>query len=186
MRTLVETQVLVGERGALPPGAAARTRIQVPADRAGGARRAHRPAPARGQAAAADRRGHRQGRARSPLLQAIAGAVRGRRCAAGSAASRRRSSSTRRALFPELEYTFKHALTHEVAYGSLLAGAAARAARAHRGRDRAALPPDRLAEHVERLAHHALRGELWEKAVVYLRQAGAKAVARSALPDAAA
>ena len=26
----------------------------------------------------------------------------------------------RRSLFPELEYTFKHALTHEVAYGSLL------------------------------------------------------------------
>ena len=26
------------------------------------------------------------------------------------------------ALFPELEYTFKHALTHEVAYGSLLQG----------------------------------------------------------------
>ena len=26
----------------------------------------------------------------------------------------------RRVLFPDLEYTFKHALTHEVAYGSLL------------------------------------------------------------------
>ena len=38
-----------------------------------------------------------------------------------------------------------------------------------------ALYPDRLAEHVERLAHHALRGEVWDKAVAYLRQAGAKA-----------
>ena len=43
---------------------------------------------------------------------------------------------------------------------------------------------DRLGEQIERLAHHALRGELREKAVHYLRQAGAKAAARSALPDA--
>ena len=43
---------------------------------------------------------------------------------------------------------------------------------------------DRLDEHVERLAHHAVRGEVWEKAVPYLRQAGLKAAARSALPDA--
>ena len=35
--------------------------------------------------------------------------------------------------------------------------------------------PDRLAEQIERLAHHALRGELREKAVHYLRQAGLKA-----------
>ena len=42
---------------------------------------------------------------------------------------------------------------------------------------------DRLGEHIERLAHHALRGELREKAVDYLRQAGLKAAARSALPD---
>jgi tetratricopeptide (TPR) repeat protein len=43
---------------------------------------------------------------------------------------------------------------------------------------------DRLADHVERLAHHALRGELWDKALTYFRQAGAKAVARSALREA--
>ena len=41
-------------------------------------------------------------------------------CAGGSPASRPPSSCTRRASFPDLEYTFKHALTHEVAYGSLL------------------------------------------------------------------
>jgi len=45
---------------------------------------------------------------------------------------------------------------------------------------------DRLDEHVELLAHHALRGELWEKAVRYLQRAGARAAARSALPDARA
>ena len=49
-----------------------------------------------------------------------------------------------------------------------------------------ALYPDRLAEHVERLAHHAVRGEAWEKAVAYLRQAGAKAFGRSANREAAA
>jgi tetratricopeptide (TPR) repeat protein len=43
---------------------------------------------------------------------------------------------------------------------------------------------DRLGEQVERLAHHAVGGELKEKAVHYLRQAGAKAATRSALSDA--
>ena len=41
-------------------------------------------------------------------------------------------------LFPDLEYTFKHALTHEVAYGSLLQERR-RALHAHRRGDRAAL-----------------------------------------------
>ena len=36
------------------------------------------------------------------------------------------------------------------------------------------LYPDRLDEHVERLAHHALRAERWEQAVAYCRQAGAE------------
>ena len=43
-----------------------------------------------------------------------------------------------------------------------------------------ALYPDRLVEQVERLAHHAFRGEVGEKAVTYLRQAGAKALGHSA------
>jgi len=41
---------------------------------------------------------------------------------------------------------------------------------------------DRLGEQVERLAHHAARGELGEKAVVYLRQAGAKAFTTRPIP----
>ncbi len=82
-------------------------------------------------------------------------------------------------LFPELEYTFKHALTHEVAYGSLLTE---RRKALHAGVVDAieALFPDRLDEYVERLAHHALQGEVWEKALSSCRQAGRKAVARSA------
>jgi tetratricopeptide (TPR) repeat protein len=43
-----------------------------------------------------------------------------------------------------------------------------------------ALYSDRLMEQIERLAHHVFRGEEWTKAVGYLRQAGAKAFARSA------
>jgi DNA-binding SARP family transcriptional activator len=45
-------------------------------------------------------------------------------------------------------------------------------------------PDDRVGERIEQLAHHALQGESWERAARYLRQAGAKAAARSALPDA--
>ena len=88
-------------------------------------------------------------------------------------------------LVPDLEYTFKHALTHEVAYGSMLQD---RRRALHRQivETIERLYPDRLAEHVERLAHHAVRGDLWEKAVSYLRQAGAKAFARSANREAAA
>jgi hypothetical protein len=44
---------------------------------------------------------------------------------------------------------------------------------------------DRLVEHVERLAHHARQGEVWDKAVRYLRQAGIKGFLRSANREAA-
>ena len=86
-------------------------------------------------------------------------------------------------LFPTLEYTFKHALTHDVAYGSLLTGRR----RALHGRAMESLErlnADRLGEQVERLAHHAVRGEIWDKAINYLRQAGAKAVSRAANQEA--
>src|SRR5206468_11210440 len=88
-------------------------------------------------------------------------------------------------LFPERVYTFKHALTHEVAYGGLLR----ERQRLLHGRIVAAIEQgyaDRLADQVERLAHHALRGEVWDKAVAYFRQAGDKAVARSAGREAVA
>ena len=88
-------------------------------------------------------------------------------------------------LFPELEYTFKHALTHEVAYGSLLQERR-RALHAKIVEAIEQLYPDRLAEQVERLAHHAFRGEVWDKAVAYCRQAGVKATERSAYQQAVA
>jgi len=87
-------------------------------------------------------------------------------------------------LFPDVEYTFKHALTYEVAYASLLQtrrrelhARILEAIEQHRD--------DRLAEHVERLAYHAVRAEAWEKAITCLRQAGDKAMLRSAYRAAA-
>jgi tetratricopeptide (TPR) repeat protein len=87
-------------------------------------------------------------------------------------------------LFPEPEYTFKHALTHEVAYNSLLLerrrGLHGRLVEALE-----ALAPDRVVEQVERLAHHAVRGEVWGKAVTYCQQAGARAARNRAAFSAA-
>jgi tetratricopeptide (TPR) repeat protein len=88
-------------------------------------------------------------------------------------------------LFPELAYTFKHALTHEVAYGSLLQERR-RALHARIVEAMEGLSADRLTEQVERLAHHAVRGELWDKALGYCRQAGGRAAARSAYREAVA
>jgi transcriptional regulator with AAA-type ATPase domain/tetratricopeptide (TPR) repeat protein len=87
--------------------------------------------------------------------------------------------------FPEVKYRFRHALTHEVAYESL------RPERRRQLHARIVVAieashSDRLLEDVGRLAHHATRGELWEKAVEYSRQAGAKAAARSAHQQAVA
>jgi class 3 adenylate cyclase/tetratricopeptide (TPR) repeat protein len=79
-------------------------------------------------------------------------------------------------LFPEHAYTFKHALTHEVAYRSLL-------------QERRRALHARIVEALEtlagdRLADHAVRGEVWDKALVYCRQAGARAMERSASREA--
>jgi tetratricopeptide (TPR) repeat protein len=70
-------------------------------------------------------------------------------------------------------------LTHEVAYGGLLQ----ERRRVLHGRiveTIAGWAGEGLDEQVDRLAHHALRGEVWAKALVYGQQAGEKALARSA------
>jgi tetratricopeptide (TPR) repeat protein len=82
-------------------------------------------------------------------------------------------------LFPDLEYTFKHALTHEVAYGGVLQ----ERRRLLHGQILATmerLHADRVGEHAEVLAHHAERAGVIDRAVRYLREAGARAAARSA------
>src|SRR4030095_2535079 len=75
--------------------------------------------------------------------------------------------------------TFKHALTQQVAYETLLQERR-RALHTRIVAALEALAGERVAEQVEHLAHHALRGEVWDKAVAYFRQAGEKAMARSA------
>ena len=89
-------------------------------------------------------------------------------------------------LFPEQVYTFKHALTHEVAYGSLL-HERRRVLHARIVEAIEALASDRVAEQVERLAYHAaLRGEVWDKAVTCCQQAGVRAYDRAAFREAVA
>jgi class 3 adenylate cyclase/tetratricopeptide (TPR) repeat protein len=82
-------------------------------------------------------------------------------------------------LFPDLEYTFTHALTHEVAYAAILREQR-RATDARIVEVAETLYGDRLTEHVERLASHALRGEEWAKAERYATEAGQKAASRRA------
>ena len=79
-----------------------------------------------------------------------------------------------KSLFPELEYIFKHALTQEVAYNSLLLK---RRKEIHEriGNAIEELYPDRLEEFYEVLAHHYSRSENWEKAYQYLKLSGVKA-----------
>jgi len=86
-------------------------------------------------------------------------------------------------LFPDLEYTFKHALTHEVAYNGVLQERR-RALHATILETLERLHADRLGEHAEVLAQHAVRAAIPDKAVRYLREAGAKATARAANRDA--
>ena len=181
VRTLVETKVLAGERGAYQVAKAAQT-LQIPATaQAILAARIDRLTPE-------DKR----------LLQAAS--VLGKDVpfallqvlVEGPEETLRRGLATLQAaeflyearLFPDLEYTFKHALTHDVAYGSLLQDRR-RALHARIVDAIEALYADRLMEHVEQLADHAFRGEVWDKAVRYLREAGAKALARAANREAA-
>ena len=89
------------------------------------------------------------------------------------------------ALHPELAYMFKHALTHDVAYESVMVN---RRRTLHRtiGRTIEELYGDRLAEHYETLAHHFLRGEDWEKALHYFDCSSQKAADTHANAAAAA
>ena len=88
-------------------------------------------------------------------------------------------------LFPEVEYTFKHGLTHDVAYRALL-HSQRRSLHARIVETFERLYPGRVADQAERLADHAMSGELFEKAAGYLHQAGRKAAARGAGREAVA
>jgi len=80
---------------------------------------------------------------------------------------------------------FRHALVHEVAYGSLISAKRQMLhARVLRGME-AQFRDSRL-DVVESLAHHAFNAALWDEALTYLCQAGDKAVEFSAYQAAAA
>ena len=182
VRTLVETRVLVGARGAYrlqkPLGT-----IEVPATvKALLAARIDRlPSVEKGVLQAASVIGTD---VPFGLLQAIAGMpdeeLRQHLVQLQSAEFLYETN-----LFPELEHTFKHALTHEVAYGTLL-GDRRRTLHARIVEAIERLFAGRLTEQVEQLAHHAVRGEVWDRAVTYLHEAGAKAFRRSTYPEAIA
>jgi tetratricopeptide (TPR) repeat protein len=182
VQTLVETGVLVGERGALRLVQALPT-IQVPATvQAVLAARIDRLPPEEKhllQTAAV-----LGTEVPLPLVQAIAELPEAT-LSRGLAHLQAAEFLYETRLFPEPAYTFKHALTHEVAYNSLLLerrrGLHARLLTAIE-----ALASERVAEQVERLAHHALRGEVWDKAVTWCQQAGARADDRAAFGEAVA
>ena len=88
-----------------------------------------------------------------------------------------------RAYFAELAYMFKHALTHDVAYSTLLIKRR-KAIHSLVGAAIEELYADRLAEQFEALAHHYYEGQEWEKALDYLEKAGDKATAVYANQDA--
>ena len=86
---------------------------------------------------------------------------------------------------PHLEYTFKPALTEDVAYESLLRDRR-RTLHARVVEVIEATHPDRLDEHVEELSRHALKAGSWDQAHRYARQAATKAHAKFAYNDAIA
>ena len=138
VRTLVETKVLIGERGAYRLVTALPS-IQVPATVQAilAARIDRLPADEKRLLQTASVIGTDVA---FPLLQAMADlpeeALR-----RGLAHLQAAEFLYETRLFPDLEYTFKHALTHEVAYRRPAPGAAARAPRPHRRGPRAALRP---------------------------------------------
>jgi class 3 adenylate cyclase/tetratricopeptide (TPR) repeat protein len=167
VRALVETGVLAGDRGAYRL-AQATTVVQMPATvQAILEARIDRLAPADKtllQAASVVGKD-----VPLPLLQAIAG-LDDDELARGVDRLQSAEFLYQTRLFPEPEYTFKHALTHEVAYTSLLNE---RRRALHRQTVEAIerLHAGRLAEHRDRLVHHAFRGEMWSRALRYLRHA---------------
>jgi DNA-binding winged helix-turn-helix (wHTH) protein/class 3 adenylate cyclase/predicted ATPase len=84
---------------------------------------------------------------------------------------------------PASAYTFKHALTQEVAYGGLLQERR-RALHGRAAQAIEALFAERLPEHYYALAHHYSRSGHTAKAVDYLQRAGLQAVERSAYAEA--
>jgi class 3 adenylate cyclase/tetratricopeptide (TPR) repeat protein len=82
-------------------------------------------------------------------------------------------------LFPDIEYTFKHALMHDAAYQMLSAD---RRRTLHKAAFTAGekLYADLLSEKADWLAFHAFRAHAWDRAVIHLQAAAAREIARAA------
>jgi len=85
--------------------------------------------------------------------------------------------------FPEVQYIFKHALTQEVAYNSVLIERR-KVLHEQTGQTIERLFSDRLEEHYGELAHHYSRSGNTEKAIEYLHKAGQQAAQNSAHTEA--
>ena len=85
--------------------------------------------------------------------------------------------------FPDIEYTFKHALTQEVAYNSVLVERR-RLLHERAAQSIEALFADRLEDHLTELAHHFERSGNVPKAVEYLGRTGARAAQQVAHSEA--
>jgi len=180
VRTLVETGVLVGERGryrAVKPSAAVHMPATVHATLA--ARIDRLDAGAKGVLQAASVVGKKVSLA---LLQTIvectAEELRGHLGHLLTAEFLYEAS-----LFPDIEYSFQHALIQEVAYQSLLRSTQRR----HHRRIARALEsqfPEICQTQPELLAHHCTEAGLGAQALSYWERAGQRAIERSANPEA--
>ena len=165
VRALVETGVLTGERGAYRLAKPADV-VQVPATvRVILAARIDRLTP--GDKALLEAASVVGKDVPMAVLQAVADLPE-EEVAAGLGRLQAAEFLLEARLFPQVEYTFKHSLTHEVTYGNLLhERRRSLHARAVEAIER--LYPHALAEHRHRLVHHAFRGEVWSKALTHLR-----------------
>jgi tetratricopeptide (TPR) repeat protein len=89
------------------------------------------------------------------------------------------------AVDPELMYSFKHALTQDVVYAGVLERRR-RTYHAAAGHGLEELYAGRVDDVVELIAYQFGRGQVWDKAATYLRQAAVKAQRRSAHREALA
>jgi predicted ATPase len=80
--------------------------------------------------------------------------------------------------FPDIEYTFKHALTQEVAYSSVLVERR-KLLHERAGQALESICADHLEDYLGELAHHYARSNNVAKAVEYLQRAGELAMKRS-------
>lgn len=88
-----------------------------------------------------------------------------------------------KALYPELAFMFKHALTQDVAYGSLLAQRRRELHRAVAGAIEE-LYTDQLGEQYAVLGHHFVQAEEWQTAASYFEKAADRATAAFAVHEA--